>query len=76
MLPWRRLPPEECSANPSHQLPRMFETREVTQFRHRADCRREVDSAHRLQSQYDWIEPPTNDGFTQSQLQPLALRER
>lgn len=62
-------------ANPCHQLPWMFETREVTQFGHQTDCRREVDAAHRLQGKYDWIEPPIDDGFTQSQFQPLALRE-
>lgn len=53
----------------------MFETREVTQFGHWADSRCEVDSAHRLQSKCHWMEPPTDDGLMQSQLQPLALRE-
>ncbi|CAB3775186.1 hypothetical protein LMG29542_08568 [Paraburkholderia humisilvae] len=62
-------------ANPRHQLPGMFEARQITQFRDQSNCRREVDSTHGLQGEHDRIKTPLGDRFTQCQLQPLALGE-
>ncbi len=51
----------------------MLEARQVSQFRHQSNSRRELDAPHGLQRQYRRIETPARQCLAQCPLQPFAL---